>query len=51
MHILYTVPYTLFKVLKREFVFQSKASWADDFFPFLIYDLNVWFRGDIVGRN
>ena len=33
-----------------EYVKQSRASLVGDHFPYS-HDLNVWFRGDIVGRN
>ena len=35
---------------QEEFVYQSKAFFIDDSF-FYSRDINLWFRGDIVGRN
>ena len=35
---------------QREFVYQSKTSFVCDHYLYS-HDLNVWFRGDFVGRN
>ena len=49
MHILHSFS-TFVKVLKGEFVQKSRTSLVVDRFLYS-HDLNVLFRGDLVGRN
>ena len=49
-HILHTALYTFPEVLTRRFCLLNKASFVGNHFLHS-HDLNVWFRGDIEGRN
>ena len=49
MHILLTVLPTFPIELQGEFVYQSRASWVGDHFPYY-HNLNVWSGGDTIGE-
>ena len=49
MLILHTLLYIFLKVLKGEFVYQSRTSFVDDHFLYS-HDLNVWFRLILYGE-
>ena len=50
MHIFHTVLNTFVMLLTVEFVKWSRASWIQDH-SLYSHDLDVWSKGDTVGRN